>query len=196
MRMRAFYDSICTRLIFMENGVSHADYKTNGVPMVIKRRHSLEKILIGKNFRMNNGLSANCIGYSTPCIFLLQGGGITIGDNVGMSQTTIIAMDNVLIGNHVLIGGGTKIYTSDFHPLNYIKRREPQNWEYAKCMPVILEDDCFIGAGTIILKGVTIGARSVIGAGSVVTKNIPSDCIAAGNPCKVIRKLNEIDVHE
>ena len=52
----------------------------------------------------------------------------------------------------------------------------------------MIEDDVWIGAQSIILKGVTIGARSIIGAGSVVTKSIPSDCIAAGNPCKILKK--------
>lgn len=59
----------------------------------------------------------------------------------------------------------------------------------AKRAPVVIENDVLIGARCIILKGVTIGARSVIGAGSVVTQNIPADCIAAGNPCKVIKKI-------
>ena len=55
--------------------------------------------------------------------------------------------------------------------------------------PIVIEDDVWIGAHSIILKGVTIGARSIIGAGSIVTKDIPCDCIAAGNPCKVKKKL-------
>lgn len=55
--------------------------------------------------------------------------------------------------------------------------------------PIVIEDDVLIGARSIVLKGVTIGARSVIGAGSVVVKDIPADCIAAGNPCKVIKYL-------
>lgn len=60
----------------------------------------------------------------------------------------------------------------------------------AKTAPIVIEDDVLIGTRCIILKGVTIGARSVIGSGSIVTKSIPPDCIAAGNPCKVIRILN------
>ena len=60
----------------------------------------------------------------------------------------------------------------------------------AKTSPIVIEDDVLIGMRCIILKGVTVGARSVIGSGSIVTKSIPSDCIAAGNPCKVIRLLN------
>ena len=58
-----------------------------------------------------------------------------------------------------------------------------------KSAPVVIGEDCFIGAGTTILKGVTIGDRVVIGAGSVVTKSIPADCIAAGNPCRVIKGI-------
>lgn len=55
--------------------------------------------------------------------------------------------------------------------------------------PIVIEDDVWVGAHSFILKGVTIGARSIIGAGSVVTKNIPADCVAAGNPCRVIKNL-------
>ena len=54
---------------------------------------------------------------------------------------------------------------------------------------IVIEDDVWVGAHSIILKGVTIGARSIIGAGSVVTKSIPADCVAAGNPCKVLKSL-------
>ena len=61
--------------------------------------------------------------------------------------------------------------------------------EGTKSAPVVIEDDVWVGAHCIILKGVTIGARSIIGAGSVVTKSIPADCVAAGNPCKVIKNL-------
>jgi acetyltransferase-like isoleucine patch superfamily enzyme len=61
----------------------------------------------------------------------------------------------------------------------------------AASAPITIEDDVLVGTRCIILKGVTIGARSIIGSGSVVTKSIPSDCIAAGNPCRVIRMINQ-----
>lgn len=76
---------------------------------------------------------------------------------------------------------------TDAHPMDYIARRNGS--EDTKSAPIVIEDDAWIGAQCIILKGVTIGARSIIGAGSIVTRSIPSDCVAAGNPCKVIRKL-------
>ena len=80
---------------------------------------------------------------------------------------------------------------SDAHSLNYLERRMPSLDQIKKKnAPIIIEDDVLIGTRSIILKGVTIGARSVIGSGSVVTKSIPADCIAAGNPCKVIKYIN------
>lgn len=78
---------------------------------------------------------------------------------------------------------------TDSHSLNYLLRRDA-NTDVPNTKPIIIEDDVLIGARSIVLKGITIGARSIIGAGSIVTKSIPSDCIAAGNPCKVIKYLN------
>lgn len=145
----------------------------------------------GRDFSMNNGMSGNQIGFNTPCIFRCEKAHITIGDNVGMSQTTLIAKcADITIGNNVKLGGGVKLYTSDFHSLNFEYRRD---WtidkEHRSSAPITLEDDCFIGAGSIILKGVTIGARSIIGAGSVVTKSVPKGEIWAGNPARFIKKI-------
>jgi acetyltransferase-like isoleucine patch superfamily enzyme len=89
---------------------------------------------------------------------------------------------------------------SDTHPLDYLKRRrnyactrqnmsERELAELNPSAPIVIEDDVWIGARCQILKGVTIGARSVIAAGSVVTKDIPSDVVAGGVPCRVIRNL-------
>ena len=79
------------------------------------------------------------------------------------------------------------ITDTDAHPLDYLARRTSNDG--TKAAPIVIEDDVWVGAHSIILKGVTIGARSIIGAGSVVTKSIPTDCVAAGNPCRVIKKL-------
>ena len=149
-------------------------------------------IIIGDNLSLNNDLSYNQIGYgNTPCILKVYKGNIIIGKNVGLSHAAIIAIGaDVLIGNNTLIGSGTKIYSTDFHPVNYLCRRDTGlNTEFNISKTVVIGNDCFIGSGVIILKGVKIGDRSVVGAGSVVTKSIPSDCIAAGNPCVVVRKL-------
>lgn len=95
--------------------------------------------------------------------------------------------DSITIGNHVKIGACVLLTDTDAHPIDYVSRRFSN--EGTKSAPIVIEDDVWIGAHCVVLKGVTIGARSIIGAGSVVTKNIPADCIAAGNPCKIIKKL-------
>lgn len=149
------------------------------------------KITIGDNFCMTNGdhinpISANLQGsFYTDCV----DAEICIGNNVGMSSTRMWIHDNLTIGNNVKIGACVLLIDTDTHPIDYEVRRTSN--EGTKSAPIVIEDDVWIGAHSIVLKGVTIGARSIIGAGSVVTKDIPSDCIAAGNPCKVIRKIYE-----
>lgn len=93
--------------------------------------------------------------------------------------------DSLTIGDNVKIGGNVLITDTDAHPMDYVARRT--TGEGTKSAPIVIEDDAWVGAHCVILKGVTIGARSVIGAGSIVTRSIPADCVAAGNPCRVIR---------
>ena len=92
----------------------------------------------------------------------------------------------VEIGNNTLFGPSVHIYTAT-HPISAAQRRTVQ--EFAK--PVSVGSDVWVGGSAIICPGVSIGDRSVIGAGSVVTRAIPADVFAAGNPCRVIRALNE-----
>jgi len=113
-----------------------------------------------------------------------EGAKLAIGDNVGISGAAIYCTKQIIIGNHVLIGVNCKIYDNDFHPLDYMDRRHGKNPAMAD---VIVEDDVWLCANVIVLKGVKIGARSVIAAGSVVSKNIPSDTLAGGVPAKPIR---------
>lgn len=113
---------------------------------------------------------------------------ITIGNNVGMSSTVLWSHKKIVIGNNVRIGGNCILIDTDAHDINYINRRSPAT-DRGAASPIIIEDDVFIGTNCIILKGVTIGARSIIAAGSIVTKSIPADCIAGGNPAKVIKYL-------
>lgn len=186
-RFKRIVGIVHTKWRLIGNGVEYENYRIVGTPILEISGNG--KIVFGNNIQMNNGLLDNQIGYNTPCIFRAENGSITIGEDVGLSQTTMVAKDaDISIGNDVKIGGGVKIYTTDFHSLNFKERRNVEDdFRYRKSASITIEDDCFIGAGVIILKGVTIGARSVIGAGSVVVKSLPPDCIAAGNPCKVIK---------
>jgi maltose O-acetyltransferase len=109
---------------------------------------------------------------------------IELGDNVFFNfNCTVLDIAKVKIGDRVLIGPNTQIYTV-MHPINHIERSS--GLEYGK--PIVIGDDVWIGGGVIICPGVKNGDRTVIGAGSVVTKDMPSDVVAAGNPCRVIRE--------
>lgn len=150
------------------------------------------RLVIGKNFKCNNKIKSNSIGLIQPCVFNIATAGaeIVIGNNVGISGSTINATKSITIGNNVLIGSGCLITDTDSHPIDWQDRINNRN-ERTMSSPIIIEDNVFIGARSIILKGVTIGMNSVIGAGSVVAKSIPANCIAGGNPAKVIKYLNE-----
>lgn len=122
---------------------------------------------------------------------------ISIGNNVIINiNCTFVDCNKITIGNNVLIASNVQIYTTT-HPVN-ISDRLLDNWSYNNphaffntySLPVTIEDNVWIGGGVIILPGVTIGKNSVIGAGSVVNKSIPPNSLAVGNPCKVIRKIN------
>ena len=143
---------------------------------------------IGDNFYFSSGDAVNPISSNLQgAIYLENGASLKIGNNVGMSSTRMWIHDSIKIGNHVKIGGCVLMTDTDAHPIDFMARRSSN--EGTKSAPIVIEDDVWIGAHSIILKGVTIGARSIIGAGSVVTKSMPADCVAAGNPCRVIKDL-------
>ena len=158
------------------------------------------KIKIGDNFVFTSGSSINPICRNIRgCIHTVtENSKITIGNNVGISSACIWAQNSVTIGNNVNIGGDCLIMDSDAHPHDFMKRRRVFAVDvgiknYLKEIPsksVSIGDDCWIGARCIVLKGVNIGARSIIAAGSVVTKDVPEDCVAAGNPARVVKNMN------
>jgi acetyltransferase-like isoleucine patch superfamily enzyme len=117
---------------------------------------------------------------------------IIIGDDVGISGGTICAAQSVTIGAGSLLGANVTIADTDFHP-SAAKERRYSRADVAVA-PVAIRENVFIGTNCLILKGVEIGANSVIGAGSVVTRSIPSNVIAAGNPCRVVRPQIEESV--
>jgi len=157
--------------------------------MPIIQKHQSAKIIIGKKFTACSNPRKNSIGVFQKVIIkaLSPNSIIKFGTNLGVSGATISG-ENITIGNNVLIGSGVLITDSDAHPIHPKLRNDHR---FIKTKRIIIEDDVFIGARSIILKGVTIGEGSVIGAGSVVSKDIPKMSIAAGNPAKVIKAINE-----
>ena len=128
---------------------------------------------------------------------------IHIGSNVSINMNcTFVDCNTITIGDNVLIASNVQIYTAT-HPVEQEDRlvsdwspRCGQDFRVTYALPVRIESGCWLGGGVIVLPGVTIGSGSVIGAGSVVTRDIPPDCVAAGNPCRVIRKINEPRRHD
>lgn len=122
-----------------------------------------------------------------PPVYCCYGKNIEIGEGTYINFNCNFVDDGKIhIGKKVMLGPAVTIATVG-HPIN------PDMREYMYAEAVTIEDNCWIGAGAIICPGVTIGENSVIGAGSVVIKNIPANSIAAGNPCRVIREINEND---
>jgi acetyltransferase-like isoleucine patch superfamily enzyme len=194
-RLRMIFYIRYNRLNFMLNGVSV------GKNMRVHNRfylskHKDAKLTIGDNFVFTSGDEINPLSRNIRgCIYLpYPTSEIIIGNNTGISSACLWAKERITIGDRVNIGGDCIIMDTDAHNLDYRVRlskemigRSSKDAYTAVSAPITIEDDVLIGTRCIILKGVTIGARSIIGGGSVVTKSIPADCIAAGNPCKVIK---------
>jgi maltose O-acetyltransferase len=122
-----------------------------------------------------------------PPFFCDYGYNIKVGEKVFFNfNCVVLDVMRVTIGNRTLFGPNVQLYTAT-HPMNFNERAK--GLEFAK--PINIGDDAWIGGSVVICPGVTIGDRTVIGAGSVVTKDIPSDVFAAGNPCRVIHSLTE-----
>ena len=153
------------------------------------------EIKIGADVIFISGKNYNPIGGDTilRLCALNKNSKLQIGNNVGISNSTIFCSNSIVIEDNVLIGASCKIYDTDFHSIDFFSRisefknQEPD--EEAKKATVLIKNGAWIGGHCIILKGITIGSRSIIGAGSVVSTNIPDNEIWAGNPIKYIRKI-------
>lgn len=182
--------------------IYNIEYKT-GIQVyghIYLRIRSNTSIKIGNNFTFTSGgginpLSRNKKGF----IFVEEKGILNIGNNVGISSSCLWIKEKLTIGNNVFIGADCIIMDTDAHNLDYQIRRNievndkglTQDVLTAKSSPISIGNDVLIGTRCILLKGAKIGNRSIIGSGSVITRSIPDDCVAAGNPCKVIRYINK-----
>lgn len=144
------------------------------------------KAKFGNEIKINAGSRCNRISGETKCAFIIKENGVLIiGNNVGISNSTIVCTKKITIEDNVLIGSNCKIWDTQFHNLDYDVRINGQ--DTPKQEEITIEEGAFIGYGTIILPGVRVGNKAIIGAGSVVTKSIPPNEVWAGNPAKKIR---------
>lgn len=180
-----FEQLLSSVILHGNNVVLGKDIRFNGLPFVDVNKSGVCQI--GDNCSFNSRVFYNPIGRNQKCqIVVGKDAVLTIGRNVGISSSAIVCYKSITIGDNVKIGGNTVIYDSDFHSLDFSKRKFSET-DVPEMKPVLISDDVFIGAHVTILKGVHIGSRAVIAAGSVVTKSIPADEIWGGNPAKRIR---------
>jgi acetyltransferase-like isoleucine patch superfamily enzyme len=194
--MRALFRALCLlRERQASRWVVHSkNIECDDVPMIKGAAYIVNfgRCKVGKNLLIRSGFKYNPTGLRGGGFILIieKGAVFSVGDNVGMSNCTIYCRQSISIGNGTLIGTDCKIYDSDFHSTNHADRAARPEIP-GKCAPVEVGNDVFIGTGSIILKGVKIGDRSVIGAGAVVSTSVPSDELWGGNPAKKIRSLLE-----
>jgi len=139
------------------------------------------QLIIGDYCSFRSTPVSNWIGINRPCMLSAHAGAkLIIGKNCGFSGTVIGCFSQITLGNKVRCGANTLITDSDWH-LDDPRSSDPK--------PIHIHDNVWLGVNVTVMKGVTIGKNSVIGAGSVVTKSIPANVIAAGNPCRAVKKL-------
>ena len=178
-----FFSTIFTRVLCLLKGVKlGGKIKFYGLPYFYRKEDSV--ITIGNNCQFRSKMTSNLIGIRNCCIIstLQRNAVIKIADNCGFSGTIISATKSILIGKNVRCGANTTIIDSDWHLDD--KRSSPPK-------SIIIKDNVWLGYNVVVMKGVTIGENSVIGANSIITKDIPANVVAAGNPCKVIRELDK-----
>lgn len=197
-------NKIINNLLLLEQKLTHATalsyYRNIGVdfgkevqlvgwPGITLNANSI--ITIGDNCVLRSRSQGNAIGINHRVYIhtFRPGAKIIIGADVGMSGVSICAKEMVMIGRNCLLGANVVIADNDFHAIKSENRRYNRSDEDIPAREIIIGDNVWIGANCYIMKGVTIGDNSVIGAMSVVTKSVPANCIAAGNPARIIRHL-------
>lgn len=142
------------------------------------------RIVIGDSVRLSGKPSlifSNCLRQDPE---LVIGDGTFIGHDCCFNIATAVH-----IGKHCLLAGRIRVYDVDSHPIDAVQRRSAGTFPAENSSPVVIEDDVWIGSRAIILKGVTISARSIVGAGAVVTRDVPPDVVVGGNPARVVKHL-------
>ncbi len=182
--------AILLRLLYIKARIQYKGVVYKGWSVICSFPQS--SIAIGKRTVLNSSFSSNMLGLYQRCIIVARyGGEIEIGENCGISGSTIYAFKHIKIGNYTRIGANCKIIDNDFHPIELEFRHRGLNEQYTRRAPIVIGDDCFIGMNSIILKGTTLGNNVIVGAGSVVHGSFPNNCVIAGNPAKIIKELDE-----
>lgn len=177
------------KIILKLTGVQYGkQLKLKGLPVIFNKKGA--NITIGDNCLIKSSFLSNLVGLYSRTIIVtrVEGASISIGNNVGISGATIYARKGITIGDNSNIGGNTKILDNDFHPIDPQARIEDDKTKIGTAS-IYIGKNCFIGCNALILKGTHIGDNCVVGAGAVVSGRFEDNCVIAGNPAKVIRKI-------
>ena len=152
------------------------------------RRLPNSTLRIGANCQFRSARWSNMVGINRPCMLsaMTEEAVLEIGEGSGLSGTVIGCALKVTLGRRVMCGANVTISDTDWHPLEWKPRAEGKVGPSA---PVSIGDDVWLGLNVTVLKGVTIGRRTVVGAGSIVSRSLPEGVIAAGSPAVPIRSL-------
>ena len=176
--------SITYFVCFLKDIKISKNNKFFGVP--IFERRPLSKISLGQNCNIRSDFTTNLAIRKKSIIRTYNMNAIIeIGNNTGINGSIIAAAEKIVIGNDVLIGFNCYISDTDNHVIDPIMRHSGTT----ETSPINICDNVWLGVNVVVLKGVTIGKNSVIGANSLVLSNIPENVIAMGNPCRVIKKI-------
>lgn len=156
-----------------------------GMPTIQRYRGSV--IEFGDGLWMRSWHASNPLAPNHACVIATRRreAVIRVGNGCGFTGATLAAMSRIEIGNNVVVGANAVIVDTDFHPLDPAERQ--RDFNAGAHAPVVIEDDVFIGMHSLILKGVRLGKGCTIGAGSVVSRDIPAGAVAAGNPAQIVK---------
>lgn len=168
-----------------------------GIPVIFNKRGAM--LSIGDNCVIKSSFISNLVGLYSRTIIVTRApkAEIVIGNNVGISGATIYARKSIHIGDNTCIGGNAKILDNDFHPIEWETRNRLLNApnggdsDLVPAKPIVIGKNCFIGCNSIILKGVVLGDGCVVGAGAVVSGKFEANSVIAGNPARLIKKLEQ-----
>lgn len=186
------------KILMRATGVQYGkNLLLKGVPVIYN--HKGAKLILGDGCVIKSSFLSNLVGLYSRTIIVTRSPGaeIRIGNHVGISGATIYARKGIEIGDNTAIGGNVKILDNDFHPIEAEERirllNDPRGGDsdLIPSRPVHIGKNCFIGCNAIILKGTILGDGCVVGAGAVVAGEFEAGSVIAGNPAKVIRKLQE-----
>lgn len=161
-----------------------------GIPVIFNK--SGAELVIGDGCVIKSSFLSNLVGLYSRTIIVTRTpeARIRIGKNVGVSGATIYARKGITIGDNTMIGGNAKILDNDFHPVE-VEARLADDKSKIGTREIVIGKNCFIGCNSLILKGTVLGDNCVVGAGAVVSGIFEDNCVIAGNPAKVIKKLEE-----